>query len=256
MEEIIEIPGPPPGTETVLSVDNISFYAKGTPLLKDISFTLRKGECVALLGANGAGKTTLLKHINGLYRPDKGKVILMGQDTSKKKIPELARYAGIAFQNPDNQFFKLNVRDEISAGAVALDCYDEKWIKRLVDLFGLEKLLNRAPYRLSGGEKKRVAFSSALAAKPAILALDEPTAGQDALFRNSLSEFLSEITANGVSVILATHDLLFAKRNAHRFLLMSKGRIISEGTPGKVTSDKTSMRLAGLMPAERMEDDV
>lgn len=210
---------------------------------------------MAILGANGAGKTTLLKHLNGLYRPGKGKVTLMGQDTSKNKVPDLARYAGIAFQNPDNQFFRLNVRDEISAGAHALNCYDEKWIKRLVDLFGLEKLLKRAPYRLSGGEKKRVAFASALAAKPAVLALDEPTAGQDARFRNSLSALLSELAANGTAVILATHDLFFAKQNAHRFLLMAKGKIISEGPPGKVLSDKTSMRQAGLLPPERMKDD-
>ncbi|RPH52487.1 MAG: ABC transporter ATP-binding protein [Desulfobacteraceae bacterium] len=255
-EEKTETHVPPPGDETVLSVEDISFSGNGIPLLKDISFTLHRGECIALLGANGAGKTTLLKHINGLYRPDKGKIILSGQDTSKMKIPELARYAGIAFQNPDNQFFRLNVRDEISAGADALNCYDAKWIKRLVNLFGLEKLLKRAPYRLSGGEKKRVAFASALASKPAVLALDEPTAGQDARFRHSLSEFLSDLAANGVSVLLATHDLLFAKQNAHRFLLMSKGRIISEGTPGSVIADKTAMRLAGLMPFERMENDV
>ena len=254
-EEKIEIPGSPPGAETVLSVENISFSRNGTSLLKDISFTLRKGECIAVLGANGAGKTTLLKHINGLYRPDKGKITLMKIDTSQKKIPELARYAGIAFQNPDSQFFKLNVRDEISAGAIALNCYDEKWINRLVDLFGLEKLLKRAPYRLSGGEKKRVAFASALAAKPAVLALDEPTAGQDARFRSALSGFLSELTAEGIAVILVTHDLLFAKQNARRFLLMAKGKIISEGTPGRVISDKTAMRLAGLLPAERMKDD-
>ena len=255
VEEKIGIPDQPPGAETVLSVENISFSKNGAPLLKDISFTLRKGECIAVLGANGAGKTTLLKHINGLYRPDKGKITLMGLDTSQKKIPELARYAGIAFQNPDSQFFMLNVRDEISAGADALNCYDEKWINRLVDLFGLEKLLKRAPYRLSGGEKKRVVFASALAAKPAVLALDEPTAGQDARFRSALSGFLSELTAEGIAVLLVTHDLLFAKQNAHRFLLMAKGKIISEGTPGKVISDKTAMRLAGLLPAERMKDD-
>ncbi|OQW99860.1 MAG: hypothetical protein BWK74_01210 [Desulfobacteraceae bacterium A6] len=255
-EDKIEISAPPPIAEMVLSAENIFFSKNGSPLLKDISFTLRKGECIAFLGANGAGKTTLLKHINGLYRPDKGKITLMGFDTSQKKIPELARYAGIAFQNPDNQFFRLNVLEEISAGAVALNCYDEKWIKKLIDLFNLEKLLKRAPYRLSGGEKKRVAFASALASKPAVLALDEPTAGQDARFRHSLSAFLSELAINGVSVILATHDILFAKQNAHRFLLMSKGKIISEGTPGKVISDKTAMRLAGLLPAERMKDDV
>ncbi|MDP3282812.1 MAG: ABC transporter ATP-binding protein [Desulfobacterales bacterium] len=255
MEEKIEIPGPPPGSEAVLSVENISFSRNGTSLLNDISFTLHKGECIAILGANGAGKTTLLKHINGLYRPDKGKVILMGLDTSQKKIPELARYAGIAFQNPDNQFFRLNVQDEISAGAIALNCYDEKWINRLIDLFGLQKLLKHAPYRLSGGEKKRVAFASALAAKPALLAIDEPTAGQDARFRSALSGFLSELTAEGIAVILVTHDLLFAEQNARRFLIMSKGKIISEGMPGRVVSEKTAMRLASLLPAERMKDD-
>ncbi len=234
----------------VLEVENVAFTLGDTAILHEISFTLRQGECLAVVGANGAGKTTLLKHLNGLIRPSRGKVRVMGLDISSSKVSDLARYVGVAFQNPDNQFFKLTVWDEISVGPKVLGRYDESWLQGLVTLFGLRHLLNRSPYRLSGGEKKRVAFAAALACRPKILALDEPTAGQDLNFRRSLGEVFAHLREVGQAIFVVTHDLAFAEQYAHRWLLMSKGQIIAEGQPWQVMANQNAMRQANLEPTD------
>ena len=234
----------------VVAVEKISFVLNGKTILHDVSFTLRKGECLAIVGANGAGKTVLLKHLNGLHRPSRGKVRVMGKDTLQLKVSQLAGLVGVAFQNPNSQFFKLKVWDEIVAGAKALNCYDETWAKELVAMFHLEPLLERAPFRLSGGEKKRVAFAAALAAKPAIFALDEPTAGQGWYFRHALGNLLTRLRKQGQAVILVTHDLAFAETHAHRWLLLADGQVAAQGTPRQVMADQPAMRRAHLEPTD------
>ena len=238
------------GAKRILEVEDITFAMDNCSILKNISFALHEGESIAIVGANGAGKTVLLKHLNGLYRPMTGNVRIMGKDTRAFKVSRLARHIGIAFQNPNSQFFKLNVWDEIATGAEALDCFDAEWLQDLIKLFRLEPLLKRAPFRLSGGEKKRVAFAAALAPKPMILALDEPTAGQDWYFRRALGSLLKELRDRGQAIILVTHDLSFAEQHAHRWLLMAEGRVVKEGTPWNVMSDKTAMEKAHLEPTD------
>ncbi|MBW2144978.1 MAG: ABC transporter ATP-binding protein [Deltaproteobacteria bacterium] len=238
------------GAKRILEVEDITFSMDNCSILENISFALHEGESIAIVGANGAGKTVLLKHLNGLYRPKTGNVRIMGKDTRAFKVSRLARHIGIAFQNPNSQFFKLNVWDEITAGAEALDCFDAEWLQDLIKLFRLEPLLKRASFRLSGGEKKRVAFAAALAPKPMILALDEPTAGQDWYFRRALGDLLKELRDRGQAIILVTHDLSFAEQHTHRWLLMAEGRIVKEGTPWNVMSDKTAMEKAHLEPTD------
>ncbi|MDX1269270.1 MAG: ATP-binding cassette domain-containing protein, partial [Oceanisphaera sp.] len=132
-----------------------------------------------------------------------------------------------------------------------LNVYDEAWIRALASRFRLSPYLERAPYRLSGGEKKRVAFASALAARPAVLALDDPTAGQDFYFRQALARLLDDIRAKGMLVLLVTHDLAFAEACADRWLLMHAGRILTDAAPQHVMADQASMDLAGLAPTDR-----
>jgi energy-coupling factor transport system ATP-binding protein len=230
----------------VLEVAHVSFTMGEKEILKDVSFKLYKGECLAIVGANGAGKTVLLKHLNGLYRPDEGRIVIEGKDNRELKVSQLAKSVGIAFQNPNSQFFKLNVWEEVCVGPKAMGCYDESWLKELVDLFRLEHLVDRAPFRLSGGEKKRVAFAAAMASRPIVLALDEPTAGQDEYFRRALGELLAKLRERGQAVILVTHDMGFAEQHAHRWLLMSDGQIIGEGTPWEIQADTAIMRRAHL----------
>ena len=236
--------------DIVLEVERVSFDLNGAPILRDVSFTLHRGESLAIVGANGAGKTVLLKHLNGLYRPTQGQVRVMGKDTRRVKVSHLARHVGVAFQNPNSQFFKLTVWDEILVGPKALGLYDEAWLRELVRLFRLEPLLQRAPYRLSDGEKKRVAFAAALAHRPAILALDEPTSGQDWHFRSILGTLLAELRAQGQAMLLVTHDLSFAEQHAHRWILLAHGQVVAEGAPWKVMSDKAAMDRAHLEPTD------
>lgn len=237
---------PPADAPVALAVERVSAKIGKKTVLKNISFSLKRGEILAIVGANGAGKTTLIKHLNGLYRPSEGSIRVDGIDTKPLKVSQLARYVGMAFQNPNSQFFKLNVWDEIVIGAQTMGCFDASWIQELVGLFRLEPLLKRAPYRLSEGEKKRVAFAAALAARPTVLALDEPTAGQDMFFRKALGQLLNRLREYGQSVLLITQDLGFAERYAHRWLLMAEGEIVAQGLPGEVMADAGAMKRSGL----------
>ena len=241
---------PPAAADIVLEVERVSFDLDGAPILRDVSFTLHRGESLAIVGANGAGKTVLLKHLNGLYRPTRGNIRVMGRETCRDKVSQLARQVGIAFQNPNSQFFKLTVWDEILVGPRALGLYDEAWLRELVRLFRLEPLLRRPPYRLSDGEKKRVAFAAALAHRPAILALDEPTAGQDWHFRSILGNLLAELRTQGQAMLLVTHDLPFAEQHAHRWIMLTDGRVVAEGAPWAVMADRTAMDRAHLEPTD------
>lgn len=240
----------PPNTETVLKAKEIFYASENEFVLENINFSLKKGECLAIVGANGAGKTTLLKQLNGICCPSRGQIFIKGHDASQQTASQLAQHFGLALQNPNSQFFKLSVLDEIRVGPQVLGCYDEKWIETLIHLFQLGPLLDRSPYRLSGGEKKRVAFCIALASRPTILALDEPTAGQDGYFRRALGEFMIELRSMGLSILLITHDLTFAEQHSHRWLLMAKGRIVAEGSPKEVMADKPAMDHANLTPTD------
>ena len=204
-------------------MENVSYAVNGQSIVKDITFSLYAGQCTALVGANGAGKTTLIKLINGLLKPGSGQIHIMGQNTAKLRAWQIAGQVGTAFQNPNSQFFKLTVEEEILVAPKVQHCLDKKWIDELVAIFRLEPLLHRAPFKLSGGEKKRVAFAAALAAKPDILVLDEPTAGQDSRFRQALVQCLTKLAAQGSAVLVVTHALNFLRPLTHRWLVMANG---------------------------------
>ncbi len=255
-------PSPPaPATDDampLLRVRGLTHEAGGRHLLDAIDLDLRCGESVALLGGNGAGKTTLLRHVMGLLRPSAGRIWLEGSDIRKMKVSDLARRVGLAFQNPHSQFFKLTVRAEIAAGPMAMGCLDAAWMDEVVDIFGLDGLMDRSPFKLSGGEKKRVAFAAALAARPRLLLLDEPTAGQDGHFLGALEGFLKRMRQDGRAVMFATHDLDFAARNADRWLIMADGRLLADGPPGELAANGDLMRRACLLqePEPEPETDV
>ncbi len=235
----------------MLQAEGVTFSFAGAPALDGVDLALHAGQSLALVGANGSGKTTLIKHFNGLHRPQQGRVLVLGQDTRRARVSALARHVGMVFQNANDQFFKFSVRDEIEVGARALGRYDTRWLGELVDLFHLGPLLDRSPYRLSEGEKKRVAFASALMAQPEILVLDEPTTGQDWPFRRALGDLLarlpaSEALAGRRAVVLVTHDLEFAEHCADRWALLARGQVTAAGRPEEVMADSAAMARAGL----------
>jgi energy-coupling factor transport system ATP-binding protein len=237
----------------VVSIENAGLVIKGRSILNNVSLALYAGQITALVGANGAGKTTLLKLVNGLYKPTTGRVTIFGEDTGNRKAWELAATMGTAFQNPNSQFFKLTVEEEILVGPNALNRLDSQWIESLVEIFQLNSLMTRAPFKLSGGEKKRVAFAAALAARPSILVLDEPTAGQDSRFRCTLTNCLQRLQQEGTAILIVTHALNFVETLAQRWLVMAGGRIIADGSPKEIMDDQTVMRDAGLAPTEEYQ---
>ncbi|HID87852.1 MAG TPA: ABC transporter ATP-binding protein, partial [Anaerolineae bacterium] len=203
-----------------------------------------------LVGANGSGKTTLVKHFVGLHRPAGGQVLVLGRSTQGVRVAELARQVGLVFQNPNDQFFAPSVREEIEVGPRALGLYDPACCEELIALFGMEPLLERSPYRLSEGEKKRVTFAAVMAWQPEIIVLDEPTTGQDKPFRDGLTRLLGELRARGHTVVLVTHDLEFAEANAERWIVLAGGRVVADGPPGAVMADEAAMAAANLRPTQ------
>ena len=223
---------PPAGGagEEVLAVDALSASIGGRPVLEDVSFALRAGELAALVGENGAGKSTLVRHLIGLAAPSAGTVRLRGRSIGGRPPSELARAVGICFQNPDDQFFTTSVRAEIEVGlrhgrphGLGMEGFSE--------VFELGRVLDRPPQRLSAGEKKRAAIASVLALNPEVLVLDEPTAGQDAAGRVALATALRRLSAEGLAVLVVTHDLEFASASARRWIRLHGGRVASDGPP-------------------------
>ncbi len=237
----------------IVEAEDICFGYHGLPVLRNIHFKLLRGESVALVGRNGAGKTTLIKHLNGLLRPHSGHLKILGQEALRRPVSELSRHVGFVWQNPNDQLFQPTVREEVLTGPKALGSYDPSWCKELFSRFGLVPLLERSPFTLSEGQKKRVSFAAALAVKPELIVLDEPTAGQDELFRKELARFISELQREERTVVLVTHDLEFAAEHANRWLVLADGRMISDGPPEAVMADSKAMTKAGLRPTQRYQ---
>jgi energy-coupling factor transport system ATP-binding protein len=254
LEETKKAPIPLPITSPpVVEAEEVSFSYHGLRVLQKIHFKLLGGESVALVGRNGVGKTTLIKHLNGLLRPVSGRLKILGQDTLRRPVSELSRHVGFVWQNPNDQLFQPTVRKEVLTGPKALGSYDPSWCDELFNRFGLVPFLERSPFTLSEGQKKRVAFAAALAVKPELVVLDEPTAGQDESFRRELAKFIVELQSEGRTVLLVTHDLEFAAEHASRWLVLAEGRIIADGPPQVVMADSKAMAKAGLRPTQRYQ---
>ena len=226
------------GNDTILAVKDLSCVINGRSILKKISLEFRRNETVAIVGENGAGKTTLIKHFNGLLKPLKGEVLLQGEDIRRKSPADLARHVGVCFQNPNDQFFKVNVRDELMVGPRLIGKKDNNGMDKICDLLDLHVLLHRSPYRLSEGEKKRVAVASILAMEPDVLVLDEPTVGQDGRFKEMIAKILGDLEKSGITTIIVTHDLDFARATADRWIVLNEGQVVADGAPEDIQHDE------------------
>ncbi|MBI3733445.1 MAG: ABC transporter ATP-binding protein [Chloroflexi bacterium] len=234
-----------------LTLEHVSFARDGQTVLRGVTFDIARGESVALLGRNGAGKTTLLKMLSGLRRPLGGRIVVGGQDAAKQPPATLARRVGLVFQNANDQLFMPNVREEIELGARRLGIFDAAWCAAVIETLGLQHLLERSPFRLSEGEKKRVAMASVLTMRPNLIALDEPTVGQDHNTRQALIGLLQTLQARGHTLLIATHDLELAEMVAPRWLLLGEGRILADDTPDQIMLNDALMHAAGLAPTDR-----
>lgn len=248
---VMSVPEPVPGGLPVIQMQDVTFARETGQVLQHVDLSVSRGESLALVGRNGSGKTTLLKHLIGIYRPVSGSVRVLGMDTRRVRVSDLARAVGFVFQNPNDQLFKPNVREELEVAPRALGRLDAAWLDRLVGWFQLEPLLERSPFTLSEGEKKRVAFAAALAAHPEIVLLDEPTTGQDYAFRTALERLLVELRSEGITTLFATHDPEFAEEAAARWVVLSGGSLIGDGTPDEVMQDDAMLARAGLHATAR-----
>lgn len=223
----------------VVEVQDVSYRYEGqtTNALDQVSFEIREGEFAAIIGRNGSGKSTLLKHLNGLQLPQQGTVKILGRNVREWKRRELARAAGLVFQNPDHQIFESTVKSEIEFGPKQFQ-FDEKQIREnvshVMEIMGLQEQADRDPFQLSKGERQRVAVASVLSVQPEILILDEPTTGLDDQQQRYLMELLRDLNRNGKTVVIVTHSLRLVAAYCNHAIVLSQGQKVAEGHPRDV----------------------
>lgn len=238
-------------TPAIEAADLRFAYPSGVEALRGVTVTIRSGEFVGVVGQNGSGKTTLVKHFNGLLKPTGGVVRLLGVDTRTKGVAELARSAGYVFQNPDHQIFCNTVREEIAFGPRNLEmpaAEIEASSRDVIELLDLQGLEERHPFRLSRGERQRLAIASLLAMRPRVLILDEPTGGQDRQQISRLLGTLRQLNAAGHTLILVTHDMELLAGCASRTLVMFQGTLLLDGTPREVFQEVEALQRTALTP--------
>jgi cobalt/nickel transport system ATP-binding protein len=230
----------------VFHLENVVFRYGAVTALDGFSFQVNPGESVALLGANGCGKSTLLRILAGLSFPSAGRVAFCGQPLTAERLADTSfstqfrRRVGLLFQNSEVQLFNATVFDELAFGPLQLEWPRDrirKTVSDLLEVMGIAHLKDRAPHRLSGGEKKRVALASVLILDPDILLLDEPTAALDPASQSQIFELLISWRNSDRTVILATHDLDNLEDIAGRCAVFDRGRIVAEGAPLDILHD-------------------
>lgn len=222
-----------------------------TEILHGVDLDVAEGEFVAIVGANGAGKTTLLQSIAGVVPVPRGQVTIAGTDVSRTDLRTLSRRIGFVFQNPEHQFIAPTVFDELAHG-LRLQKLPEAEVRERADdvlrRFGLADKADVHPFLLSGGQKRRLSVGTALVAGAPVLALDEPTFGQDRARADELLGLLRHLNSDGTTVIVVTHDMQLVTEYAHRTVVVGDGRIIADASTPDVFADETLLRAAGLRP--------
>ena len=238
-----------------IEVEHVDFrYDDGTVALRDVSFAIRQGEKVAIVGPNGSGKTTISKHFMGLLKPTKGRVLVDGIDTRKTSTRELSKRVGFVFQNPEHQFVRDSVRDEV-AFSLQIGGMEEVEIARRVDheiqIFNLKGLEERHPFSLSGGERRRLSVATMIIAHPEVLILDEPTYGQDKLNTVRMMDAVvaglaDDRSAREITLVLVTHDMKLVAAYADRAIVMRQGSVAFDGPTSSLFLDPGLLRDANL----------
>ena len=237
-------------------VENLThIYLKGSPFekvaLKDISMRIDDGEFVGIIGHTGSGKSTLIQHFNGLLKPTSGRVIVNGIDVSDKHLKELRKQVGIVFQYPEHQLFEETVYKDVTFGLVKMGFPRDKAeenVLRAIKAVGLdESVLQKSPFELSGGQKRRVAIAGILVMEPRILILDEPAAGLDPRGRDEIYGYLKELHENTkTTVILVSHNMEDIARLAERVIVLNDGSIEVDGSVREIFTDVERLERIGL----------
>lgn len=232
----------------MIKIDNLTYqYSKnGKRVLDDVTFEIKKGETVGLIGANGAGKSTLLKLLVGICDSYEGSLVVDNLTVEKKNYVEIRKKAGYLFQNSDNQLFLSRVRDDVAFGPENYGYSEEEvksrveWALSQVDMLDLA---DTPIHHLSGGQKKRAAIASILSLKPELLLLDEPSVALDPKSRRILIQVLKSLPG---TKFIASHDLAMIGELCERVILLNQGKIIRIGAPEEILNDEQLLLDHGL----------
>ncbi|VMA27742.1 cobalt ABC transporter ATP-binding protein [Streptococcus pneumoniae] len=237
-----------------IALENVNFtYQEGTPLasaaLSDVSLTIEDGSYTALIGHTGSGKSTILQLLNGLLVPSQGSVrvfdTLITSTSKNKDIRQIRKQVGLVFQFAENQIFEETVLKDVAFGPQNFGVSEENAVKTAREKLALvgidESLFDRSPFELSGGQMRRVAIAGILAMEPAILVLDEPTAGLDPLGRKELMTLFKKLHQSGMTIVLVTHLMDDVAEYANQVYVMEKGRLVKGGKPSDVFQDVVFM---------------
>ncbi len=246
------------GADLIFDAAGVHFsYEGNVPALSDVSLQVQRGECLAILGANGSGKSTLLKLLDGLYFPTQGALRAFGRALSERAFRDegfsfaFRRRVGLVFQDPDVQLFSASVLDEVAFAPLQLGLGPEEVERRVasaLQALRIEALRERAPHRLSGGEKKRVALASVLSLQPEVWLLDEPTSGLDPRSQGWLVEFIQKQHREGKTMVIATHDTSIVQTVASRVCVFGEDhRIAAQGAPAQLLEDHDLLHACNLI---------
>ncbi|HEW4509156.1 TPA: energy-coupling factor transporter ATPase [Streptococcus pneumoniae] len=237
-----------------IALENVNFtYQEGTPLasaaLSDVSLTIEDGSYTALIGHTGSGKSTILQLLNGLLVPSQGSVrvfdTLITSTSKNKDIRQIRKQVGLVFQFAENQIFEETVLKDVAFGPQNFGVSEEDAVKTAREKLALvgidESLFDRSPFELSGGQMRCVAIAGILAMEPAILVLDEPTAGLDPLGRKELMTLFKKLHQSGMTIVLVTHLMDDVAEYANQVYVMEKGRLVKGGKPSDVFQDVVFM---------------
>lgn len=235
------------GEQPVLAVNELVFrYPDGHEALRGVTFTIQRGEKVALVGPNGAGKSTLMLHFNGLLGDGQAPIMVNGRTLAKEHLPQIRAAVGLVFQNPDDQLFSPTVFDDVAFGPLHMG-YPEDEVRRRVTAalaqVGMADAADRLSHHLSMGQKKRVAIATVLSMDPQILVLDEPSAGLDPRGRRELINLLRELP---VTMLVSSHDMLLVRELFPRTIVMDEGRIVADGATAVLMADHQLLETHGL----------
>jgi len=231
-------------------------YQPGSPFEKkavsDISIHIKKGEFVGIIGHTGSGKSTLIQHFNALEKATSGKIYIDGVDLSAPKLNlrEIRRKVGVVFQYPEHQLMEETVRKDIAFGPKNMGLSTGEIDDRVIEaakMIGLkDELLDKSPFDLSGGEKRRVAIAGVLAMRPQVLVLDEPTAGLDPVGRDDLLKLVGKMNSEGMTIVLVSHSMEDIAKTVQRVIVMNEGGIAMEGSVAHVFARRDELLAMGL----------
>jgi len=249
-------PTPPMSDETVLEVENVTYvYPARIPVtaLRGINLKIKRGEIVAIVGQNGSGKTTLVKHFLGLLEATEGVTKVEGEDVSELTTGSIAKSIALILQNPDYQLFCISVQKELEFGLRNLGLPEDEIARRVEESLkeaGLEDVRDIFPFRLSFGDRRKVAAAAGIAMDPDILILDEPTTAQDYLGRHALCQIATRMREKGKTVVMISHDMDLVAQYADRLIVMAEGIIIADGPKREVFNMHEVMDKAFLKPPQ------